>query len=89
MHEGPNDATSERAAGREAGAVARVRVAEQPPRPEPPDGASEDDYRWHTYKVYPSGRPDVIEFVDVYKAFGPQPGPARGQHGAARKGWCR
>ncbi len=45
-------------------------VDEQPPRPAPPRGASEDEYKWHTYKVYPSGRPDAIEFIDVYKAFG-------------------
>jgi phospholipid/cholesterol/gamma-HCH transport system ATP-binding protein len=40
------------------------------PRPEPPPGASEDEYRWHSYKVYPSGHPDAIEFSDVYKSFG-------------------
>ena len=34
-------------------------VDEQPPRPGPPPGASDDDYKWHTYKVYPSGRPDA------------------------------
>jgi phospholipid/cholesterol/gamma-HCH transport system ATP-binding protein len=45
-------------------------VAEQPPRPAPPDGASEEEYKWHTYRVYPSGRPDAIEFIDVYKSFG-------------------
>ena len=45
-------------------------VDEQPPRPAPPEGASEDEYKWHTYKLYPSGRPDAIEFVDTYKAFG-------------------
>ena len=45
-------------------------VNEQPPRPAPPRGASEDEYQFHTYKVYPSGRPDAVEFVDVYKAFG-------------------
>ena len=45
-------------------------VNEQPPRPGPPRGASEDEYPFHTYKVYPSGRPDAVEFVDVYKAFG-------------------
>jgi phospholipid/cholesterol/gamma-HCH transport system ATP-binding protein len=45
-------------------------VDEQPPRPAPPDGASEDEYKWHTYKVYPSGRPDAVEFIDCYKAFG-------------------
>jgi phospholipid/cholesterol/gamma-HCH transport system ATP-binding protein len=45
-------------------------VDEQPPRPAPPDGASEEEYRWHTYTVYPSGRPDAVEFIDVYKAFG-------------------
>ena len=41
-----------------------------PPRPGPPPGASDDDYKWHTYKVYPSGRPDAVEFIDTYKAFG-------------------
>jgi phospholipid/cholesterol/gamma-HCH transport system ATP-binding protein len=45
-------------------------VDEQPPRPAPPEGASEDEYKWHTYKVYPSGAPDAIEFIDTYKAFG-------------------
>jgi phospholipid/cholesterol/gamma-HCH transport system ATP-binding protein len=45
-------------------------VDEQPPRPAPPRGASEDEYKWHSYKVYPSGRPDAVEFIDVYKAFG-------------------
>ena len=45
-------------------------VDEHPPRPAPPDGASEDEYKWHTYKVYPSGRPDAVEFIDTYKAFG-------------------
>ena len=45
-------------------------IDEQPPRPAPPRGASEDEYQWHTYKVWPSGRPDAVEFIDVYKAFG-------------------
>jgi phospholipid/cholesterol/gamma-HCH transport system ATP-binding protein len=45
-------------------------VDEQPPRPAPPEGASEDEYKWHSYRVYPSGRPDAVEFIDVYKSFG-------------------
>jgi phospholipid/cholesterol/gamma-HCH transport system ATP-binding protein len=45
-------------------------IDEQPLRPPPPEGASEEDYKWHTYKHYPSGRPDAIEFIDTYKAFG-------------------
>ncbi|HSY38642.1 MAG TPA: ATP-binding cassette domain-containing protein [Polyangia bacterium] len=45
-------------------------VDEAPPRPEPPDGADDDEYKWHTYKVYPSGRPDAVEFIDTYKSFG-------------------
>jgi phospholipid/cholesterol/gamma-HCH transport system ATP-binding protein len=45
-------------------------VDEQPPRPAPPAGASEEEYKWHTYKVYPSGRPDAVEFIDTYKSFG-------------------
>jgi phospholipid/cholesterol/gamma-HCH transport system ATP-binding protein len=43
---------------------------EQPPRPEPPPGATEEEYKWHTYTVYPSGKPDAVEFIDTYKAFG-------------------
>ena len=38
----------------------------------PPPGASEEDYRWHTYDVTPSGRPDAVEFIEVYKSFGPK-----------------
>jgi phospholipid/cholesterol/gamma-HCH transport system ATP-binding protein len=45
-------------------------VDEAPPRPAPPDGASEEDYKWHTYKQYPSGQPDAVEFIDTYKSFG-------------------
>jgi phospholipid/cholesterol/gamma-HCH transport system ATP-binding protein len=45
-------------------------VDEQPPRPAPPEGSSDEDYRWHSYRVYPSGRPDSVEFIDVYKSFG-------------------
>jgi phospholipid/cholesterol/gamma-HCH transport system ATP-binding protein len=45
-------------------------IDEQPPRPAPPAGSSEEEYKWHSYKVYPSGRPDAVEFIDVYKAFG-------------------
>jgi phospholipid/cholesterol/gamma-HCH transport system ATP-binding protein len=49
----------------------RVSVVDEPPtRPAPPAGATEEDYRWHSYKHYPSGRPDTVEFVDVYKSFG-------------------
>jgi phospholipid/cholesterol/gamma-HCH transport system ATP-binding protein len=45
-------------------------VDEDAPRPKPPPGADEDEYKFHTYKVYPSGRPDAVEFIDVYKGFG-------------------
>src|ERR1700729_2783982 len=45
-------------------------IDEAPPRPAPPRGVSEEEYKWHSYKVYPSGRPDAIEFIDIYKAFG-------------------
>jgi phospholipid/cholesterol/gamma-HCH transport system ATP-binding protein len=45
-------------------------VDEKPPRPNPPSGASDEEYKWHTYRVYPSGRPDAVEFIDTYKAFG-------------------
>ncbi len=46
-------------------------VEESPERPDPPEGADEEEYQYHTYKVYPSGRPDACEFIDVYKGFGP------------------
>jgi phospholipid/cholesterol/gamma-HCH transport system ATP-binding protein len=49
----------------------RVSVVDEPQsRPAPPPGASEEEYKWHTYKQYPSGRPDAVEFIDMYKAFG-------------------
>jgi phospholipid/cholesterol/gamma-HCH transport system ATP-binding protein len=52
-------------------AQSRVSVVdEQPSRPAPPPGASEEEYEWHTYTQYPSGRPDAVEFIDMYKAFG-------------------
>jgi phospholipid/cholesterol/gamma-HCH transport system ATP-binding protein len=57
--------------GHEEQGSSRVSVVdESPPRPEPPDGQSDEEYKWHTYKVYPSGRPDAVEFIDTYKAFG-------------------
>jgi phospholipid/cholesterol/gamma-HCH transport system ATP-binding protein len=60
----------ERSESREEGGSRVSVVDEQPPRPAPPAGADEDEYKWHTYKVYPSGRPDAVEFIDTYKAFG-------------------
>ena len=45
-------------------------VDEAPPRPKAPSGTSDEEYKWHTYKVYPSGRPDAVEFIDTYKVFG-------------------
>ena len=48
----------------------RVSVVDESPRPAPPDGVDDDEYKWHTYKVYPSGRPDAVEFIDTYKSFG-------------------
>jgi phospholipid/cholesterol/gamma-HCH transport system ATP-binding protein len=62
--------TSEQAQSEQSGGSRVSVVDEQPPRPAPPDGASEEEYKWHTYKVYPSGRPDAVEFIDTYKAFG-------------------
>jgi phospholipid/cholesterol/gamma-HCH transport system ATP-binding protein len=39
-------------------------------RPAPPPGASNDDYRFHSYRVLPSGARNSVEFVDTYKSFG-------------------
>jgi phospholipid/cholesterol/gamma-HCH transport system ATP-binding protein len=62
---------SEQQTESEQRSTSRVSVIdEQPMRPPPPPGASEEEYKWHTYKNYPSGRPDAIEFIDTYKAFG-------------------
>src|SRR6478672_4759368 len=63
------DGAREREADDEPGSRVSV-VDEQPERPAPPQGADEEDYKYHTYKVYPSGRPDSVEFIDVYKSFG-------------------
>jgi phospholipid/cholesterol/gamma-HCH transport system ATP-binding protein len=63
------DGAREREADDESGSRVSV-VDEQPERPAPPQGADEEDYKYHTYKVYPSGRPDSVEFIDVYKSFG-------------------
>jgi phospholipid/cholesterol/gamma-HCH transport system ATP-binding protein len=44
--------------------------AERGPRPAAPVTGSDEEYRFHTYKVYPSGRSDAVEFKDTYKSFG-------------------
>jgi phospholipid/cholesterol/gamma-HCH transport system ATP-binding protein len=62
--EGGEERTGERSSSRVSV------IDEQPPRPAPPPGADEDEYKWHSYRVYPSGRPDAVEFIDVYKSFG-------------------
>ncbi len=49
----------------------RVSVVDESPRPAPPDGVDDDEYKWHTYKVYPSGRPLMpSNSIDTYKSFG-------------------
>ena len=67
--EGNDSETGTGSGSQESGSRVSV-VDEQPPRPAPPDGADEEEYRWHTYRVYPSGRPDAVEFIDTYKSFG-------------------
>jgi phospholipid/cholesterol/gamma-HCH transport system ATP-binding protein len=62
-------ARRDRSESAESGSRVSV-VDEQPPRPAPPDGSSDEEYKWHSYRVYPSGRPDAVEFIDVYKSFG-------------------
>jgi phospholipid/cholesterol/gamma-HCH transport system ATP-binding protein len=66
-----SESTWEQPAARTPEPSSRVSVVDEPSsRPAPPAGASEEEYKWHTYKVYPSGRPDAVEFIDTYKAFG-------------------
>jgi phospholipid/cholesterol/gamma-HCH transport system ATP-binding protein len=60
-----------RVSGQDDRGGSRVSVVDEvPPRPPAPAGVSEEEYKWHSYTVYPSGRPDAIEFIDVYKSFG-------------------
>jgi phospholipid/cholesterol/gamma-HCH transport system ATP-binding protein len=68
--EGQRQAGGENGRGEGEGGSRVSVVDESPPRPEPPSGTSDEEYKWHTYKVYPSGRPDAVEFIDTYKAFG-------------------
>ena len=63
-----DDAPGDRNGSERSGS--RVSVVDESPRPAPPDGVGDDEYKWHTYKVYPSGRPDAVEFIDTYKSFG-------------------
>ena len=37
-----------------------------------------DEYQWHTYNTYPHGQPEAVEFIDVYKSFGPTANILRG-----------
>jgi phospholipid/cholesterol/gamma-HCH transport system ATP-binding protein len=68
---GWEEPTREREPAGAQASASRVSVVDEPhARPAPPEGADEEEYKWHTYRVYPSGRPDAIEFIDVYKAFG-------------------
>ena len=62
----------ERATGdRDDGGGSRVSVVDEvAAAPGAPGGVSDEEYKWHSYKVYPSGRPDAVEFIDVYKSFG-------------------
>ncbi len=65
----PEQSGSEQTSSERSGS--RVSVVDEPAsRPPPPEGASEEEYKWHTYKHYSSGRPDAVEFIDTYKAFG-------------------
>jgi phospholipid/cholesterol/gamma-HCH transport system ATP-binding protein len=65
---------SQQQEGQDSDSSSRVSVVdEEQPRPAPPPGADEDEYKWHTYRVYPSGRPDAVEFIDTYKRFGRGP----------------
>jgi phospholipid/cholesterol/gamma-HCH transport system ATP-binding protein len=71
--EARGEAAGKGSAGAENGSGqsgSRVSVVDESPRPAPPDGVDDDEYKWHTYKVYPSGRPDAVEFIDTYKSFG-------------------
>jgi phospholipid/cholesterol/gamma-HCH transport system ATP-binding protein len=67
--EQPGQKSGDEESAKQSGSRVSV-VDEKPDRPDPPSGASEEEYKWHTYKVYPSGRPDAVEFIDTYKAFG-------------------
>ena len=57
-----SDDAGERETEDESGSRVSV-VDEQPERPAPPQGADEEDYKYHTYRVYPSGRPDSVDVL--------------------------
>ena len=56
--------------------VDRARISRQASRA--------DYYDFHSYKVYPSGARNVIEFEDTYKSFGPNQILRGPDHGSAR-----
>jgi phospholipid/cholesterol/gamma-HCH transport system ATP-binding protein len=69
--EQPSSSQEQPSPSQEQQGSSRVSVVDEaPPRPAPPPGSSEDEYKWHTYRNYPSGQPDGVEFIDVYKSFG-------------------
>jgi phospholipid/cholesterol/gamma-HCH transport system ATP-binding protein len=68
---GPTVSVDEAAARAEAAATrSGISYLDDPDRPPPPPGATEADYRFHSYKVYPSGARNVVEFDNTYKSFG-------------------
>ena len=81
----PGDGTAagsgERSETQEQGRLAGVSGRRAARAPEPPDGADEDEYELHTYKVYPSGRPDAVEFIDATR-------PSAGRASCAGSTWA-
>jgi len=45
-------------------------ISESAPRPGPPQDASAEEYRWHSYAMRPAGQPDAVRFIDIHKSFG-------------------
>jgi phospholipid/cholesterol/gamma-HCH transport system ATP-binding protein len=63
-YDDPRETQADAAAAAAAEEPSRVTVVNEPPAGE------EDEYRWHTGKVYPTEFPDAVEFIDTHKAFG-------------------
>lgn len=60
-------------AAQRAAARAGVSYLDDPDRPPPPPGATEAEYQYHSYRVFPSGQRNIVEFDNTYKSFGRNP----------------
>jgi phospholipid/cholesterol/gamma-HCH transport system ATP-binding protein len=41
-----------------------------PVRDHPAGAGDDEEYRWHSSNISPSGHPDAVQFIDIHKSFG-------------------